>query len=138
MKIKTFSSDQQGQEFYGIMGEHFASLEHKKELGGWQLYNMPNSTWFLMFDDDEQTLIGFCVFFKKNDHHYLDNFMILKKYRRNGYSNILMGECLKQFDGIKIKAMTNNPIQMKVFEKSGFILSFMRGSYGVYFKNECV
>jgi ribosomal protein S18 acetylase RimI-like enzyme len=130
MKIKTYEQDQQKDEFYAAMGEHFASLDHKKELDGWQLYNKDNSTWFLLYN--EKTLIGFCAMFKKIEHYYLDNFMILKSFRHKGYANILMTECLKYFDKIKLKTMTNNIIQMKILEKFGFVKSGSKGSYIIY------
>ena len=130
IQIKKFESDQQTSDFYAIMGEHFASLEHKKEFGGWQLYNKLDSIWFLLYDNE--ILIGFCAFFKKKDYYYLDNFMILKDFRKKGYSKILMEECLKHFNNIKISVMTNNEIQMRLLEKFCFIRRSLKGRYIIY------
>jgi len=129
MKIEIFPSEKQDFRFYGIMGEHFASLEHKKEFGGWQVYNKPDSIWFLIYE--ESNIAGFCAYFKKTGHYFLENFMILKQYRRKGYSSLLLCESLKHIKS-KIKTLTNNPIQMKVFEKFDFIKCGSKGSYNIY------
>jgi hypothetical protein len=131
----TFCPSDQNSQFYGIMGPHFASLEHKKELGGWQVYNKLNSIWCLEFDDSK--LIGFCVFFKKNSHYYLDNFVILKEFRNKKNSIFLMQNSLKDLklkeNSINIiRTITNNPIMQHILEKFNFKKIGDRGSYNVY------
>lgn len=129
-EIKIFENDKQDNFFYSIMGEHFASLEHKKELNGWQLYNKSNSTWFLLFIDN--SLTGFCAIFKEKNFLNLDNFIILKEYRRNGYSKILLDFVLDHYKNCKIKTMTNNEHQIKNFESRKLVRTRIKGSYLVY------
>lgn len=128
-QIKIFNSHQQNSGFYSIMGEHFASLEHKKELDGWQVYNKDGSTWFLITQN--KLLIGFCALFKTNNYLYLDNFIILKSFRNMGFSKILLEECIKYSED-KIKAITKNICMIKVFEEYNFRNVGNRGSYLIY------
>jgi ribosomal protein S18 acetylase RimI-like enzyme len=127
LKIKIYTEKEQDSDFYSIMGRHFASLEHKNELGGWQLYNKQESIWILLFK--EETLVGFCAYFKNKDHYYLDNFLILKEFRNLGYSKFLLKESLNNFKNQVIKTMSNNIIQIKNFESFNFKQIGIIGSY---------
>jgi GNAT superfamily N-acetyltransferase len=87
----------------------------------------------LIYNDDiDKILKGFCAIFKRKNYYYLDNFMILKNFRGQKYANILMMSCLEYFKKETIKSLTNNAIQMHLFEKFGFTKTGNKGSYIAY------
>lgn len=134
-QLEIFYPSDQKDDFYSVMGPHFASLEHKKELGGWQVYNMPGSIWFLLFEKKE--LVAFCAFFEKKGYYYLDNFIVLKEHRGKNLSYLLLQNSLKELENqgiLNLKTMTNNMVMKKVFEKVGFNQTGNKGSYMIYEK----
>lgn len=132
IKILTYEQHEQNEKFYSIMGRFFASRDCAKEMGGWQFYNKDNSTWLLAYEGKD--LIGFCALFEENTHVFMDNFYILKSYRGKGYSRTLFDYRLKFAKGLnkEIRVITNNPFQMKNYERNGFTHYGDRGQYRKY------
>jgi len=135
MLIKLYTEQDQKDDFYAMMGPHFASLEHKKELGGWQIYNKPESVWCLGFEGS--FLVCFCGYYKQGKYYVIDNFVVLKGYRDKGYGTSLLGQSLKKFAGHIIRATTNNVIQQHLFDKFNLKVSGKKGSYLIY-QLDCV
>lgn len=131
MQIKVFDSEKQDSYFYSIMGYHFASLEHKKELGGWQLYNKEGSIWFLIFDDNDN-LVGFCGVFETKKYLNIDNFIILKDFRKKGYSKMLLDYVNKYFHDSTLRALVSEGFQQKIFINFGFKAIGIKGHFIIY------
>jgi len=138
LEINTYNSEKQNKFFYAIMGEHFASLEHKKELDGYQIYNTPTSFWFVLFEIDEDskrnTIIGFCSLIKKKNYSLLDNFIILKQFRNQKHSKTLLNYVLDfaQNHKVTVKAIIKNQYMKKNFEKLKIKKLYDKGTYSVY------
>lgn len=134
MRVDVVKSRDQDDNFYALMGCHFASLEHKKELGGWQVYNKENSIWFLIFNEIGK-LVGFCVLFEEKSWNYLDNFVILKEYRGKKYSNLLFKFVINYIIEKKLimRVISNNLIMLKKFDSIKIMkIIGNRGTYKVY------
>ena len=131
--IVVYSEEMQTDEhFYSIMGKYFASRFFTKEMGGWQFYNKPNSTWFLAYVGNE--LVGFCAMFNEKTHIFLDNFLILEQHRGKGLSRTLFDYRLDaaRKTGKEIRVITSNPYQIKNYERNGLTLTGNRGKYKKY------
>lgn len=132
INVQVFEQDDQDPFFYAIMGKYFADRKYAQEMGGWQFYNKENSTWFIAFDRGE--VVGFCSNFNEKTHIYFDNFYVHKKYRGMGYSKILFEKRLSKAKEKQkeIRAIANNPIQIKTLIQFGFKLCGTRGRYYKY------
>src|SRR5574344_1736152 len=108
--IETFNEEEQKDRFYSIMGPHFASLDHKEIMGGWQLYNKPDSIWFLLFEDNK--LASFAALFNNKSHLFLDCFMTLEPFKKKGYAKELLTEIIKLAENKReeVRLITNNDI----------------------------
>lgn len=131
--IIKYEHEAQKEGFYSTMGRFFAYRDYAKEMGGWQFYNQDNSTWFLAYTKKNE-LIGFCAMFNENTHVFLDNFYILPEHRGKGYSKELFDTRLKAAKriGKDIRAIADNEIQMKNYERNGFVHYGDRGRYKKY------
>jgi len=129
IRVSVYESVDQDEKFYGVMGQHFASLEHKMELGGWQIYNKPGSVWFLIFDG--KILLGFCALYKSNIC-VLDNFVILKASRGKGYSKVLYQSVLNYMceNQLKVRVLSKEDgLLLGYFKTSGFNETGKKGTY---------
>lgn len=129
--IETFNEEEQKDRFYSIMGPHFASLDHKEIMGGWQLYNKTGSIWFLLFEYNK--LASFGALFNNKTHLCLDCFITLEPFRKKGYAKELLTEIIKLAENKReeIRLITNNDIMFNIVSKFGFSLKSRRGSYSV-------
>ena len=127
-------------DFWSIMGKYFAFRDWAHEMGNWQFYSKPGSWWFVLTKQihsiEDDSVIGFCSIINEKTHNYFDNFYIMPKYRGNGLSKILWDERWKKANELKreIRAISDNPIQIKRYEDSGMEFYGMRGHYKKYRK----
>ena len=129
--IETFNEEEQKDRFYSLMGPHFASLDHKKLMGGWQLYNKSNSIWFLLFEDDK--LASFGALFNNKTYLFLDCFLTLESFRKKGYAKILLTKIIELAESKReeIRLITNNEVMFNTVSKLGFSIRSKKGSYKV-------
>lgn len=102
------------ENFYNIMGKHFASKSFIKELDC-QLYDN-NCEWYMFFD--EKQLLGFASLENKNNYYYLDNFYVFQECRNKGIAKEILKEILKDYTNIKL--ISRNEYAIKIFKKYGF------------------
>ena len=119
MMMHFFSSDNQGKEFYGIMGPYFASCEIAKELER-QVYNKPNTDWFVCTSLD--IVQGFASVHKERNYWYIDNLYVLPQYRNEGIATDIISNIVYEYGGTKLplKCIAVNPYAMAIFKKFGF------------------
>lgn len=127
--IKIYPEPAQDDAFWSLMGRYFADRRYAKEMGGWQFYTEPNSVWFLLFDDG--ALAGFCAAFFRKTHIFWDNFYIFPPYRGQGLSRQLIDARLAycQTTTKPIKAITDNPRQVRNYERINMQTQGQRGRY---------
>lgn len=132
MNIKIFTQQEQDGAFYADMGYFFAAKHIRQEMGGWQIYNKPNSTWFVCYDNDK--VVGFCAMYQESTHILFDNFYVLPSSRGKGVSNKLFDyrmDFVRRFD-CELRAITDNPIQMRHYRRHKFENYGQRGKYTKY------
>lgn len=128
--IKIYPESEQNDVFWALMGRYFADRRYAKEMGGWQFYTEPNAVWFLIFDQDD--LAGFCAAFFRKTHVFWDNFYIFPAFRGRGLSRQLINArlvyCRAQTNK-PIKSITDNPLQVKNYERINMQRQGQRGRY---------
>lgn len=129
--ILTFSSEQQGEEFYALMGKYFASLDIAKELEQ-QLYNMPNTEWFIAYSED---VVGFASVRDCGKYYYLDNLYVVPQQRNMGTATEIVEYIIKRFADKPIKCIAVNPYSIKTFERYGFERYGKNGKWIKYIKH---
>lgn len=132
-----FDSCQQNDEFYAIMGKHFASLDIAKELES-QLYNKENSVWYLIVDESETPLrvIGFAAIYVTSKHYFLDNLYVFPEFRGQGVAKQLVKSIVEGFTDMPIKCIAVNPYALKVFNDFGFEEVGQNGKYKKLIKHQ--
>lgn len=132
MDIKIFTPELHDKFFYGEMGYFFGEKSIRQEMGGWQIYNKPNATWFICYDNLK--IVGFCAMYTESTHILFDNFYVLPEERGRGISNLLFDKRMdfcKQFN-VELRAITDNPIQMRHYKRWNFEEYGKRGRYTKY------
>lgn len=129
--ILYFSSEAQCDEFYAMMGKYFASLDIAKELEQ-QLYNMPNTEWFVAY---QNCVNGFASVRDCGKHYWLDNLYIIPEYRHKGTATEIIGEIIKECSDKPIKCIAVNPYSIKIFERFGFEKDGKNGKWTKYIKH---
>lgn len=124
--IRIYKSDCQDKNFYAIMGQHFASLDIKKELEQ-QLYNKENSVWYLSMYKGH--IIGFAALFDNGKYYFLDNLYVLTDYRNENVATEIVKEIVSDYTDKPIKCVANNPYALKIFYKLGFVEVGQNGKY---------
>ncbi|NCB46831.1 N-acetyltransferase [bacterium] len=135
MEIRIFDSKDQDKIFYGEMGHFFADKKIRQEMGGWQFYNKPDSVWFICYDGSE--IVGFCAMYRESTHILFDNFYVLPCQRGKRISNLLFDARMEfcQKERMELRAITDNPIQMRHYERHCFEFYGNRGRYKKYRKD---
>lgn len=129
--ILTFSSEQQGEEFYALMGKYFASLDIAKELEQ-QLYNMPNTEWFIAYSE---SVVGFASVRDCGKYYYLDNLYVVPQQRNTGTATEIVEYIVKHFQDKPIKLIAVNPYSIRIFERYGFEKDGKNGKWNKYIKH---
>jgi len=121
--------------FYGYIGPYALNREVTKELHDPQygsIYDEPYATWFILVGKHDETL-GFCAMFEKEKEIFFDNCYVPKEHRGKGYGKKLFETRLNMAksiaNGRKIKGITMNEIQHKIYEDYGFRTASKRGKY---------
>ena len=119
MEMLIFSSDRQGDTFYSMMGQYFASLQIAKELER-QVYNKPNTDWFVY--SDLGIVFGFASVHHERNNLFIDNLYVLPEHRHEGVATeIIRNIILEYSDGpLPLKCIAINPYAMAIFKKFGF------------------
>lgn len=129
--ILTFSSEQQGEEFYALMGQYFASLDIAKELEQ-QLYNMPNTEWFIAYSEG---VVGFASVRDCGKYYYLDNLYVVPQQRNIGTATKIVENIVKRFADKPIRLIAVNPYSIRIFERYGFEKDGKNGKWIKYIKH---
>ena len=124
--IRLFKSDMLTQDFYAIMGEHFASLDIAKELER-QVYNKPNTHWFV--DMREGRAIAFVSVRSTMTSYFIDNLYVKPAFRHKGIASGLIRNVCDKYNNKPLRCIACNPYALKVFERFGFVEVGERGKY---------
>lgn len=124
--IRIFKNDNQGDNFYVLMGRFFASLDIAKELER-QIYNKDNSVWYI--STYKNTVLGFAALFDNGKYYFLDNLYVLPEYRNDGIARELVAEIVSDHPDKPIKCIANNPYALKIFHSLGFVEVGQNGKY---------
>lgn len=124
--IRVFKSDNQGDNFYVLMGRFFASLDIAKELER-QIYNKDNSVWYI--STYKNTVLGFASLFDNGKYYFLDNLYVLPEHRNDGIARELVAEIVSDHTDKPIKCVANNPYALKIFHSLGFQEVGQNGKY---------
>lgn len=124
--IRVFKSDNQGDNFYVLMGRYFASLDIAKELER-QIYNKDNSVWYI--STYKNTVLGFASLFDNGKSYFLDNLYVLPEHRSEGIARELVTEIVSDHTDKPIKCVANNPYALKIFHSLGFVEVGQNGKY---------
>lgn len=128
--VKTYTNHE--EDFWAKMGRFFAFRDYAQEMGGWQFYTKPGSIWFVLYDCDN--VAGFCSIIQERNHIYFDNMYVLKEYRGKGLSRMLWDQRMAYARQMhqEIRVISDNPIQLRRYEREGFTFYGMRGHYLKY------
>ena len=124
--IRVFKSDSQQDNFYALMGRHFASLDIAKELER-QIYNYENSVWYI--STYKRTVLGFAALFDNGKYYFLDNLYVFPQHRNDGIARELVTEIVSDHTDKPIKCIANNPYALKIFHSLGFVEVGQNGKY---------
>lgn len=124
--IRIFASDEQGNEFYSLMGEFFASLDIAKELER-QVYNKPDTHWHVI--EDCWDVLGFVSVHDAGNHYFIDNLYVLPEYRSEGFGYDLIQSVCEEYVDKPLRCIACNPHALRIFEKFGFVEVGTRGKY---------
>ena len=124
--IRIFKSDNQGDNFYVLMGRYFASLDIAKELER-QIYNKDNSVWYI--STYRNTVLGFASLFDNGKYYFLDNLYVRPEYRNDGIARELVTEIVSDHTDKPIKCVATNPYALKIFRSLGFQEVGQNGKY---------
>lgn len=124
--IRVFKSDNQGDNFYVLMGRYFASLDIAKELER-QIYNKDNSEWYI--STYKHTVLGFASLFDNGKYYFLDNLYVLPEHRNDGIARELVAEIVSDHPDKPIKCIATNPYALKIFHSLGFVEVGQNGKY---------
>lgn len=124
--IRCFKPEDQNREFYAIMGRDFSSLVIAKELER-QLYNKPNTTWYVVtINDIALAFVSVCEY---KEHYFVDNLFVHVGWRNNGFASALIERVVNDFTDKPIKCIANNSYALKIFFKAGFVEVGNNGKY---------
>ena len=128
--VKTYTNHE--GDFWATMGRYFAFRDYAHEMGGWQFYTKAGSVWFVLRRGDD--VLGFCSIIQERNHIYFDNFYMLKEYRGQRLSRLLWDARMAYARQMKqeIRVISDNPIQLRRYEREGFTFYGMRGHYYKY------
>ena len=124
--IRAYTSDCQNDQFYAIMGRHFASLDIAKELDR-QIYNKEKSVWYL--STYRNTVMGFAALFDNGKYYFLDNLYVFPEFRNDGTAKEIVTEIVSDHSDKPIKCIANNPYALKIFHSLGFVEVGKNGKY---------
>lgn len=124
--IRFFASNAQGYEFYGLMGEFFASLDIAKELER-QVYNKPDTDWYVI--DYDHDIAGFVSVHDAGNHYFIDNLYVLPQYRNNRWGKDLIASVCADYTDKPLRCIACNPHALRIFEEFGFVEVGTRGKY---------
>jgi len=129
-KLLVVDSCQQDEDFYAIMGRHFASLDIAKEMER-QLYNKELSTWYLIIDDTELQVCvkGFASVFYNEKYYFLDNLYVFPEFRNDKIASEIVQVIVSDFTDKPIKCVATNPYALKIFQSLGFVEVGQNGKY---------
>lgn len=130
--IKVYRSENQGRDFYALMGEYFASLEVAKELER-QVYNKPNTTWCV--STIREKVVGFASVYDAGKFYFLDNLYVVPLYRSIGNAREIVKTLVCEFTDKPIKCLAVNPYAIRIFEDFGFVEGGANGKYKKYIKH---
>lgn len=134
MNVLTFTSSEQNEKFYGIMGPFFANKTFFKIFGE-PLHNEQNSTWFIAFNEEEK-VIGFCTAFKKKTHTFLNQFFVLDECKSKGVGTALFNTRLAYLKGCgEIRSMVKDERSIHLYRKNEFTIYGKRGNYNLVKKH---
>ena len=123
---RLFISDNQGRDFYALMGKYFASLDIARELEC-QVYNKPNTDWIVCVERSEA--IGFVSVHDESKHYFIDNLYVLPEFRNRGIAEELIEEVCDLYCNKPLRCIAFNPYALKIFEKFGFVEVGKSGKY---------
>jgi len=127
VEIKIFTEEQQGKNFYGLLGPYFADKGFVKIFGE-PLHNEPGSIWFVMLEGEE--VAGFCTIFKRKNYSFLNQFFMRDGFKGQGNGSKLFTSRLQYLDGEnEIRAMVRDDRSKHLYNRSGFEVYGKRGSY---------
>lgn len=124
--IRVFKSDNQGDNFYVLMGRYFASLDIAKELER-QIYNKDNSVWYI--STYKNTVLGFASLFDNGKYYFLDNLYVFPEHRNDGIARELVAEIVSDHTDKPIKCIATNSYALKIFHSLGFVEVGQNGKY---------
>lgn len=124
--IRVFSSENQGDVFYSLMGRYFASLDIAKELER-QLYNKDKSVWYLSMIHNR--VVGFAAVFDNGKYYFLDNLYVMPHMRNKGVAKELIEYIVEDFTDKPIRCIANNPYALEVFRYFDFCEVGQNGKY---------
>lgn len=135
--IKVYENGVRDEQFYSFIGPFALNRKVTEEMHDFQyggIYDEPYATWFIALDE-AGTLLGFATLFEKPKPNeiFLDNCYVLEEYRKQGIGGKLFAARQEYAENIqngrKIKGITKNEIQYRLYLKHGYKLSSKRGKY---------
>lgn len=135
MPIRVFEKGHRPPEFYAYIGPYALNRSVTKEMHDpmyGQIYDEPHAVWFVDTTDTGD-LRGFCALFDGDKEIFLDNCYVVPGYRGQGVGRSLFATRLDYARGIaggrRIRGITMNDTQYRIYLAHGFTLASKRGRY---------
>ena len=132
--ILTFKSDNQGEGFYAIMGQYFASLTVAKELER-QVYNKPDTDWYIFAHHNKNKrgvpllVSGFVSVHDAGKHYFIDNLYVIPDMRNCNIATELVEFVVGSYTNKPLTCIANHPAALKIFNRFGFVEAGQRGKF---------
>jgi GNAT superfamily N-acetyltransferase len=126
--VEIFPEEKQDDRFYALMGPLFANRGIAEEMDG-QLYNKPESTWFVAHEDG--VAFGCCCFFKEEKRLFFENFWVAPHLRKNGIGKKLFSIRMVEAEklDLPIRGITRHQDSLKKYLDQGFVVTSKRGRF---------